>query len=210
MKDQSNTKNSIIDTTYVPQSSISSNTQTKTNLVKPIILTILVCAVLFGLLGYYLGKTKPNTTNKALPTGNVQYTYESWKPSIGGFVIILPKKWSAVSFDSGPFSEIRIYESGLSWEDAHKETAQKPDMTIFINLDTDMSNIKDFDSELVLKIEESDVVSNEIVIQSEKGPVTIKLSYPKNTNYYKDIQNIIKYINLKPTSSILERAIIIP
>ena|SRR3990172_2996912 len=133
--------------------------------------------------------------------------FMGWKPLIGGFVVNLPPTWSASSFDGGPFSEIRIYASNVSWEEAHENVEQLGVLTIKIGLTGEKLSTSTTFAWTTIG---NEVMSNKLILQSDKGPITFQISYPVNSGYAQEIKDIIERLNLKPSQVELKDAKIVP
>ena len=196
---------------------------------------ILACFIVFGFGGYYLGKQSLNpgsnssgiqdstgtTTNSEansptsspIPTNSEARprtnNLTAWRHSTGYWLLNLPSSWSAASFDSGPFSQIKVYAEPVSWEDSQsgKDLSNVEVMTINIALSD-----KEFTSNNVFiwKKENGVLKSNTLILESQKGPLSFSISYPKNTNYKDQINVVLDSLNFKASSEELSKEKQIP
>ncbi len=195
---------------------------------------VLTCFVLFGFGGYYLGKQSSNSqpyinnaqnqtnttatletrspTSSPNPTnfeGGNTNTLTAWRHSTGYWLLNLPLSWSAVSFDSGPLSLIKVYAKTVSWDESHsaKDLSDVEVMTINIAVtDKELTTNNSF----VWKEENGEMQSNTLILESQKGQLSFRISYPKNTNYKDQINEVLNNINFKASSKELSKAKTIP
>ncbi len=196
---------------------------------------ILGCFVVFGFGGYYLGKQSSNsepyssgiqdptgtttnletnsptsspipTNSEARPNTNI---LTAWKHSTGYWLLNLPSSWSAASFDGGPFSQIKVYAEPVSWEESHlgKDLSNVEVMTISIALSNEKFTTNNV---LTWKEEDGKLQSNTLILESQKGPLSFSISYPKNTNYKDQIIEVLDNLNFKASSEELSKAKQIP
>jgi len=190
---------------------------------------ILGCFIVFGFGGYYLGKQSSNpgpystdtTTNlevnsptsSPIPTNSEARPNTSiltaWKHSTGYWLLNLPSSWSAASFDGGPFSQIKVYAEPVSWEESHsgKDLSNVEVMTI----NTALSDEEYTSNNVFTWKEENGILkSNTLILESQKGPLSFSISYPKNINYKDQINVVLDSLNFKASSEELSKAKQIP
>jgi hypothetical protein len=196
----------------------------KTNFIT-IAVVVIVSSLIFGFGGYYLGKkssnfqsyiaTIPETSSPASSPNPTSFevgstnTLTAWKHSSGYWLLNLPPSWSAASFDGGPFSIIKIYAKTVSWDESHsgKDLSDIEAMTINIDLtDNELTT----DNGFVWKEVSGEMRSNALILESQNGHLSFSISYPKNTNYKDQINEVLDNINFKASPEELNKAKIIP
>ena len=129
----------------------------------------------------------------------------SWKPTTGDFTINIPQTWSIYSFDGDGRSDIKIYPSNITSQQSHT-TNNEEVVTIETSLTSEVLS-----KDTTLKWTENDgkVESNNVVINSNKGPVSLKVLYGIDSQYETTISQIINTIRLNAKQEDLTKAQII-
>ncbi|MBI2590993.1 MAG: hypothetical protein HYW33_03955 [Candidatus Blackburnbacteria bacterium] len=185
----------------------------KGNLVPLICLIGMVLLIGFGLYSLRMKKDsasiKDSFVQSNIPTISAQpnaidepKAWKVWKPEANAFTFKLPSEWSVVSIDAHSSSEIRIYSTHVTWEQAH-EPNRIGDLTLRIAVVTEKPTL---DNKLVWSTEGDIKKSNRLILNRKQSQVSFTAEYPIESPFEEMIQEIMNTFNFEPTPTELSQA----